>query len=431
MSGSALRSLTVAAKGKGAVNLARRVRTIGSHYGVGPTRMDRRLADVLRIVERFGCRATLPVTAAAVQRNPHVVTRYAEMGIELAVHGYHHVDHKELGAVEQVEQLGRARRILEAHGIPAVGFRAPYLRWNAATLHALRENGFLYDSSQAMHWPVEPGIATDGYRRALAFYDALSGEAHPVLPSIEDGLVRIPCSIPDDEAAVDRLRLRTPEALTEVWLDIFRRTHERGELFTLAAHPERIELCGPAIAAVLDRARSAVPGVWIARLDELARWWADRAVATVTVREGAGGWLHVDVRGPQGLVILARDVEIIGAEPQGDGTVRVDRARFDVRAAVRPLIAVHPASSDRLAAFLREQGYVAEVADAPDGYAWFLRRERFGAEDELPLLRELEAGRAPLIRLGRWPGGARSALSVTGDVDALTIWDYASRFVGR
>lgn len=431
MSGSALRSLSVAAKGKGAVNLARRVRTIGNHYGVGPIRMDRRLAAVFELVERFGCRATLPVTAAAVERNPHVVARYAEMGIEFAVHGYRHVDHSELGAAEQVEQLGRARRILETHGIPAVGFRAPYLRWNEATLHALRENGFLYDSSQAIHWPVDHAIANDGYRRALTFYDALSAEDHPALPSIEDEIVRIPCSIPDDEAAVDRLRLRSSEALAEVWLDIFRRAHERGELFTLAVHPERIELCGPAIAAVLDSARSAAPGVWIARLDELARWWADRSVATVAVREGAAGWLHVDVRGPRGLVVQARDVEIIGAEPRGDGTVRVDRTRFDVRAAVRPLVAVHPASSDRLTAFLREQGYVAEVADAPDGYGWFLRRERFGAEDELPLLRELEAGRAPLLRLARWPGAAKSALSVTGDVDALTIWDYASRFVGR
>ena len=44
---------------------------------------------------------------------------------------------------------------------------------------------------------------------------------------------------------------------------------------------------------------------------------------------------------------------------------------------------------------------------------------------------ELETGRFPLLRLGRWPGGAKSALAVTGDVDALTIWDYALRFFGH
>jgi hypothetical protein len=117
----------------------------------------------------------------------------------------------------------------------------------------------------------------------------------------------------------------------------------------------------------------------------------------------------------------------------GDGTVRVDRMGFDVRADVRPTVAVHPSSSERLPAFLRAQGFVVEIADRGDGYARFLHRERFATEDEGPLLRELEPelDRPPLLRMGRWPGGARSALSVTGDVDALTIWDYASRFVGR
>jgi hypothetical protein len=36
-----------------------------------------------------------------------------------------------------------------------------------------------------------------------------------------------------------------------------------------------------------------------------------------------------------------------------------------------------------------------------------------------------------LVRLARWPNGARAALSVTGDVDALTIRDYTRRLNGR
>jgi peptidoglycan/xylan/chitin deacetylase (PgdA/CDA1 family) len=431
MSSSALRSVAVAAKGKGASSLFRRARTIGARYGLSPRRMERRLASVLEIVDRHGCGVTLPVTAAAVERHPSVIARYAERGIEFAVHGYRHVDHAGLGAVDQIEELGRARRILETSGIPAVGFRAPYLRWNDATLHALRENGFLYDSSQAIHWPIDSTLVSDGYRRALAFYDALSAEEHSALPRLDGGIVRIPCAIPDDEAAVDRLRLTTPEAIADVWLDVFRRTHERGELFTIAVHPERIGLCGPAIEAVLDAARSARPLVWITRLDELARWWQGRAATDVAVHDIAGGWLHVEVRGPEGLVTFARNVDVPGAERLDDGTLRVVRERFDVRANVRPFIAVHPASPKAVRTFLREQGYIFEVADSPEGYASSLRRDRFSSEDELPLLRELEIGRTPLLRLGRWPGGARSALAVTGDVDALTIWDYAFRFLGR
>jgi hypothetical protein len=61
----------------------------------------------------------------------------------------------------------------------------------------------------------------------------------------------------------------------------------------------------------------------------------------------------------------------------------------------------------------------------------FLRIERFAAGDELGLLSDLERGTVPLVRLGRWPNGAGSALCLTGDLDALTIWDYALRAFGQ
>lgn len=47
------------------------------------------------------------------------------------------------------------------------------------------------------------------------------------------------------------------------------------------------------------------------------------------------------------------------------------------------------------------------------------------------IMKEIEKGHFPLLRLGRWPNAARGALSLTEDVDALTIWDYAFRFLGR
>jgi peptidoglycan/xylan/chitin deacetylase (PgdA/CDA1 family) len=424
-------SVAVAAKGKGTSSLLRRARTIGSRYGVSPRPMERRLASVLEMVDGHGCGATLPITASAVERHPSVVRRYAQRGIEFAVHGNRHVDHPGLGAVDQIDELARARRIFERNGVAAVGFRAPYLRWNDATIEALRENGFLYDSSQAIHWPIAPTLVSSEYRRALTFYDALSSEEHLALPRLDGGIVRIPCAIPDDEAAVDRLRLTTSEAIADVWLDVFRRVHQRGELFTLAVHPERIGLCRPAIAAVLDAARAARPAVWIARLDELARWWQARAATDVDVHESTGGWLRVDVRGPEGMVTLARNVEVPGAERLADGTLRMVHERFDVRAEVRPFVGVHPESPDAIRTFLREQGYLVEVADSPEGYGSFLHRDRFSPEDELPLVRELESSRNPLLQLSRWPGGTRSALSITGDVDALTIWDFALRLVGR
>jgi hypothetical protein len=65
--------------------------------------------------------------------------------------------------------------------------------------------------------------------------------------------------------------------MPKTWLEILRRTYELGELFSLSLHPERIYFCEEAFRAVLSRARSLSPIVWIARLDEIASWWRSRA----------------------------------------------------------------------------------------------------------------------------------------------------------
>ena len=50
---------------------------------------------------------------------------------------------------------------------------------------------------------------------------------------------------------------------------------------------------------------------------------------------------------------------------------------------------------------------------------------------EVELVNFIEASAGPLIRYWRWPDGAKSSLSITGDLDALTLLDYASRLFIR
>jgi len=429
-------AVAVAAKGKGTWNAVRRAGIIGTHYGLGPRRMEDRLATVLTLVDRCGCRATLPVVASVAERHPDVIARYSARGLEFAVHGLHHVDHTDLAKADQIDQLERARHALESAGTPAAGFRAPYLRANEATIEAVRRTGFLYDASQAFHWPLDGGGGGGGgrtagaYERALVFYGARSAGDHPVLPCLEGGIVRLPYCLPDDEAAVDRLEL-TPVRIAALWRAILDATHERGELFTLAVHPERIVECAAAIANVLASARTVRPPVWVARLDEIARWWRDRTVSTVAVREDPPGWLRVTVLGPRGLTMLARHLDVPGAEPWSGAYARVPSTEVEVPAVPRPFVGVRPAAPAALVTFLREQGYIVERSGSPRLYGSFVERDRFSWADRRPLLAEIEGSTAPLLRLGRWPHGARSALSVTGDVDALTIGDYARRLLGH
>ena len=426
---STVKPLIVATRGKGIGKMVRRVGVIGSRYGFGPHRMDRRLADIHRIVASHGGRATLPVTASAARRSPSVIARYAALGIEFAVHGHTHVDHRQLSADEQAQQLQLAREDLQTIGIRAKGFRAPYLRANDDTIRAVRGVGFDYDSSQAFHWPLDKRMQTEAYRRGLEFCSSLAVEEHPLLPWFEDGLVRIPCSLPDDEAIVDRLGLSSRTA-QQLWVSMLDGIAQRGELFVLALHPERIQSCRSAVIAVLQRARRWHPPVWLAPLEAIADWWRRRSAASVLIREHGPETLRVNVRGPEGLTVLARGVNLRG-EPWLDGYARIAETDVVVPARPRPFLGVHPSSPPSVAPFLREQGYIVESAVSPGLHSHFIRLEDFPRSGQRSLLTELEDGTFPLVRLGRWPNGARSALSVTGDVDALTIWDYASRFLGK
>jgi peptidoglycan/xylan/chitin deacetylase (PgdA/CDA1 family) len=425
--------VAIAAKGKGTWNTVRRAGVIGSRYGISAHRMERRLATMLGLVERHGCSATLPVPAAVVERHAPVIARYATFGLEFAVHGLYHIDHTDLPAAEQRHQLAQARQTMREARVHAVGFRAPYLRVNDDTLDAVRANGFLYDASQAFHWRDELAPGPGAYGRALDFYGSRPAEEHPVVPWCERGVVRIPYCLPDDEAVVDRLGLG-PDRIATVWLRVLRATQARGDLFTLAVHPERIDVCATGVAAVLDAARAASPPVWIARHDEIARWWRDRMDSTVVVAAAARpGWVRVGAHGPPGLTLLARNVAVTGpTEPWGRDTVKVCGTTAEVHAEPRrPFIGVHADCPVGVSRFLREQGYIVEDTRSGDDHTCVVWRDRFGPEDRQPLLAEIAARSVPIVRLGRWPSGATSAVSVTGDVDALTIGDYASRLRGH
>lgn len=426
-----MNSLQAAAEGKGLGRMIRRGGAIGGHYGLTKGKMDSAVDRFADILESYECGATFPLTAITLARGGWNLDRYRSRNIEFAVHGLCHVDHSRLTLAQQIDQFSRARELFAAHGVIASGFRCPYLRWNEDTVAAVRRVGFRYDSSPSLVWPVVNGRETETYGRVLRFYRSQPAADYPSLPHIEDGLVRLPYSLPDDEALVDRLGL-TAAAMPDLWLAVLAETHRLGELFVLGLHPERIAPCALALEATLRAARALSPGVWIARLDEIAAWWTVRSQATVTCDEVAPGRYAIRVFGPPGTTVLGRAVEPATATESWAGAYqRIRSLEFEVVAEDRPLIGLSARSSAGLRAFLHEQGYVVETAEPGDPHAFKLDWPEFSAEDKRPLLTTIEEGQFPLIRLGRWPDGNHSALSVTGDIDALTLWDYGWRIFGR
>jgi peptidoglycan/xylan/chitin deacetylase (PgdA/CDA1 family) len=426
-----MNSLQAAAEGKGIGRMLKRGSAIGGHYGWSTRKMDRAMDRFAQILESFNCGATFPLTAITLTRNNWPLESYRSANIEFAVHGLYHVDHSRLSLQQQLDDFARARLLFEKRGIAQPGFRCPYLRWSGDTMTAVKQLGFRYDSSRSLAWPVLNGLTTDTYDRVLGFYRARSAADYPALPSYEDGIIRMPYSLPDDEALVDRLAL-SHETIHQPWPAILAETYRLGELFVLGLHPERIFLCESALIETLRTARSLSPGVWIARLDEIAGWWAARTTSFARCDRVGEQTIHVSVSGPKGLTVLIRGVETPAATESWDGRYRRVRAvDFEVTAKRRPFIGVTSRSSKRLASFLRQQGYIVEQAGSHQMHALILDRPEFSREDERSLLATIEDNDFPLVKLGRWPNGYRSALSITGDIDALTLWDYGLRLLGR
>jgi len=423
--------ISAAIKGKGPLNFLRRGVSIASRYGMTADKMNRALAQFVAMLRRFGCGATFPITAVTVQRTPHVVRKYQAQGIEFAVHGYRHLDHSQFSQEEQLAYLELARQIFAGVGIRPQGFRCPYLRWNHDTLLALRQQGFAYDSSQGLAWDVLDGHETPAYLHVLNFYGALSANDYPSLPSLEKNLVRIPYSLPDDEALVERLALETPAQMSALWLAVLHRTHELGELFTLGLHPERFAVCREPLEAVLVEARRLAPSVWIARLDEIATWWQDRAEVIVKITDVADDRFHLTVVGPSGVTVLARAVGVDAPTVSwAKGYRQVEATTFTICAPLRPFIGLSPVTSPKLTSFLRQQGYIVEVSGEGRLYPCYFDQPEFVAGHKRSLLAQIEGTDRPLVRLGRWPNGARGALAITGDIDVLTLWDYGLRLFG-
>lgn len=432
--GTVASTLAIALKGKGLAHLLKRSLSIARRYGLTPSRMDRALGGFVQALAPFACGATFPLTAWTLSHRGGWVGKYQARGIELAIHGYYHIDYSQLSLEQQIDHFSKAQQMFDAHHLDHKGFRSPYLRYNNDTLTALDQLDFSYDSSQAIAWDVVNEFMVDAYQRALEFYRAKSAEACVCVPRLagDKGLVQIPYSLPDDEALVERLKLAGTEVIDTVWVEMLRRTHELGELFVLGLHPERIRPCENGLRTLLNHAFTLTPGVWIARLDEIAEWWRRRAATTYQVSPQAEGRFQIAIEGPPGMTVLARDVVVEApTDPWDKGYQRVTPHSFMFRAPRLPLIGISPDAPESLVSFLRQQGYLLARSTEARLYTFYFDQKEFTSDNERSILMKLEEGDWPLLRLARWPGGAQSALSITGDIDALTLWDYGLRLFVR
>jgi peptidoglycan/xylan/chitin deacetylase (PgdA/CDA1 family) len=421
-------SLAVSLQSRGASGTIARTAQVVSRFGATTSAMARRLDRYESLASAHGVRPTWPTTACVLERHPQLLRRYAERGVELAVHGLVHGDHAALDRARQRETIARALELFERSGLRPSGFRGPYLRYNQGTLDVLRALGLRYHSSQAVVFPLVTSefdeTAAAQYAYALRLYGAVDARTVAVRPRMRDGLVDIPVAVPDDEILLDRLRLAEP-ALSDQWLAILEMTYRRGDLFTIQLHPERIGELGDALDAALGAARGRHPAIHIARLDDIAQWWLRRARFALRVTPAGAGRCRVTLDADVDATLLVRGLDVPAAPWHGQDSRSKLRA-FEVETERLPMVGVSRHSPPDVVRFLEEEGFPTQIS---------AERGRFGAYidvadqrwSEASVLDAIESAPGPLVRVWRWPDGARSALAVTGDIDALTLRDFVAR----
>ncbi len=393
---------------------------VGERFGITAGRMEARLATYADIVTGHAASPSLPITAVVLGRNPHVARHLVDKGVELCVHGFVHNDLSKLPASVQRGQIERAIEIFRRHRIGFTGFRSPYLRYNEATLAAVEDAGFEYDSNLAFYWQPKDTLANlrgrgaDGLRRGLRFYNPVSYPADRSLPRFSGRLVEIPVSLPDDEILLDRMGLPAPR-IRLIWTEMAMMALVRGELLTIQLHPERILLLKDSLKAVLEFARST-GAFWIANMGEIARWWKHRTGVQVDVR--STGLDRFTVSAP-----LQGGTRLYVTTPRQGARHPLEQGS-EIAAPRRPLIGIHPAAGPDLIHKVRDTGYLIEKSE--DAAAYPLYFDGRSPRDQIHgAIADVDH---PLIADGLWPSPFKAALAVTGDIDCLTVGDFIRRF---
>lgn len=116
-----------------------------------PSRVERNFLRLLEILAETKARVTCFFLGWVAERFPHLVLQAANLGHEIASHGYGHRLVYEMGPRDFYEDAVRARKIIEdAAGQPVLGYRASGFSVTEETpwfFDQLMEAGYRYDSS--------------------------------------------------------------------------------------------------------------------------------------------------------------------------------------------------------------------------------------------------------------------------------------------
>jgi peptidoglycan/xylan/chitin deacetylase (PgdA/CDA1 family) len=425
-------------KARGAKFILRRGMILLNRYGLNSRRIKANMQCLVQRLTDRGVSVTLFTPGSVMDRYPEFVKKLAEMGAEVAVHGYYHIDFYNLSLDVGEKHLLRAAWSFERNGVHPSGFRCPYTHGRDELLDGLPDGLFHYSSHRTIHWDHTNKSADSAgraqkdtlYNTIDKFYEPRSSDEAVSTPWFRGigNMVEIPLSIPDDLQLRDGFGLSL-EAMHTTWKDMLEQTHLRGELCTLLFHSELAGLCADSILQLVEDACDLPGRVWITRLKDISAWWREKASFTVRATESGGEQEISFLASPRATILFKPGVGMdVGGTHWGMGYIRLSGDRFHLSCRVRPWIGLAAGARTETAAFLREQGYILDPMGQPEKCSIYLDKDMLAKlQNPVELVRYIEMQPGPLVRFWRWPDGSQSALCFTGDMDALSLVDYVTR----
>ena len=216
---------------RGPAYIQKRAQRLSTRYQFSSSKAVNRIDECLRGLIYQDCAPTFMTPGIVVNRYPDFIHHLQEDGVEIAVHGFQHLDLSAYPKEFASKQLAKAVDVFKRYGIDVYGVRCPYLGYTDELLDALPKGLFRYSSNKAIYFNILDGINENISNVVIEtlrnLYHAKSSNDEISLPYSRSNMLEIPVCIPDDMELIDGLNL-SGNNITNAWGQILDRTHDRG-----------------------------------------------------------------------------------------------------------------------------------------------------------------------------------------------------------
>lgn len=418
-------------KKRGARFIYLRGKRLVTRYGLTQGKVKNGIKKFVAALAEVNCSPTFFTPGSLLMENPEFFIDLQRKGVELGVHGYYHINLTNIPVDKANQQLMKAIQTFNNYGLDIHGFRCPYLGCNDQIINTFTGKEFIYSSNSPIVWNGNLDIGGKNknllFNTISKFYTGEYSTETVSYPYMKSNLVEIPLFVPDDLQLHDGLELNEDEA-AKAWILMFKHIYNRGELFVVMFHTEQAKFCTKPFLDLIKYAQMCQPGVWIARLCDISEWFIEKSKFTVETSQVSSG-LRLTFGCSPRATILIKGAEISEHYAPWDGAYqRVVANSIEIPAGSLPFIGIGTDVPDAVVTFLSDQGYILINGEEATSCNIYLDNQSLAhIPNDAALIDFIEGTETLLVRYWRWPDGVKSAISITGDLDALSLVDYMSR----